>query len=204
MHRYYVFGPYMALTVVATTATYLWTSSYFINLQAQPQRRSRGIQQKEAQLMYDTVGGWSSVSYFNRQAYEKRRYATAVGQYLCLSELMSAAILIKLNSRSKHAVGAEGRLSLLLRLVCRGLSHRAWVYCRWYPGHQSNRGWFSEVWQFCLPVVCSNDRLSTCADTDLLTLIRQDVLGNLHRKTRIISTVPRSDTPFSCGRRVIA
>ncbi len=78
-HRYYIFGPYMALTVAATTATYIWASTYFIDKQAEPRRRSRGIQQKEAQLMYDTVGGWSSISYFNRQAYEKGRYAAAVG-----------------------------------------------------------------------------------------------------------------------------
>ncbi len=162
----------MALTVAATTAAYLWASTYFINKQAGPQRRSRGIDQKEAQLMYDTVGGWSSVSYFNRQGYEKGRYAAAVGQYLYLIEVISATILTKLRSRSKHAVGAKGRLSLSLLLVCRGHSPGAWVYHRWHPGHQSNRRRFSESWQFCLSDVCTNDRLSTCADTDWLTLNR--------------------------------
>lgn len=76
--RYYVFGPYMALTVAATTITYLWISIYLVAKEAAPRRRYRGLQQKESQLMYDTVGGWSSVSHFNRHAYEKTRYAAAV------------------------------------------------------------------------------------------------------------------------------
>ena len=122
--------------------------------------------------MYDTVGGWSSVSYFNRQGYEKGRYAAAVGQYLYLIEVVSAAILTKLRFRFKHAVGAKGRLSLLLLLVCRRHGLGAWVCHRWHPGHQSNRGWFPESWQFCLSDVCTNDRLSPCADTDELTLNR--------------------------------
>lgn len=76
--RYYIFGPYMALTVAATTITYLWISIYLVAKETAPRRRYRGLQQKESQLMYDTVGGWSSVSHFNRHAYEKTRYAAAV------------------------------------------------------------------------------------------------------------------------------
>ncbi len=29
--------------------------------------------------MYDSVGGWDSVSHFNTVTYEKRRYSDAVG-----------------------------------------------------------------------------------------------------------------------------
>lgn len=79
--RYFVFGPYMALIVAATTMIYLWASSYSIAKQVEPLRRSNGLARKENQLMYDSVGGWSSVSYFNRQTYEKGRYSDAVGQY---------------------------------------------------------------------------------------------------------------------------
>ena len=71
----------MALNVTATAIVYLWASGYFIVQQVEPRRRAQGLARKENQLMYDTVGGWSSVSYFNRQTYEKQRYSAAVGTH---------------------------------------------------------------------------------------------------------------------------
>ena len=52
----WVFGPYMALIVGATTIIFLWTSAYFINQQREPRRRLTGLTRKEHQVMYDTVG----------------------------------------------------------------------------------------------------------------------------------------------------
>lgn len=133
----------MALTVAATTVTYLWASTYFIDSQIEPRRISRGISQKEAQLMYDTVGGWSSVSYFNRQAYEKRRYAAAVGPYLHLIKITNAAMLIEILSRPFQNVGAKSGFPLLLCLVRTGHGPRGWAdYCR-NPGRIPDCGWSS-------------------------------------------------------------
>ena len=81
MRRYWVFGPYMALNVAAVAIIYVWASFSFVPRQIETRRRSQGLSRKEYQLMYDTVGGWSSVSYFNRQSYEKERYSRAVGLY---------------------------------------------------------------------------------------------------------------------------
>lgn len=71
----------MALLVAATTLTYLWCSVFATSKIVEPQRKRRMFDRKEFQLMYDTVGGWSSVCYFNRHAYEKNRYSSAVGTY---------------------------------------------------------------------------------------------------------------------------
>ncbi len=149
----------MALTVAATSAIYLWTSTYFLNKQAELQRTSRNIQQKESQLMYDTVGGWSSVSYFNRHAYEKGRYAAAVGPYLRSIKVLRTAILTKLHLRSNFTVGAEARIYLLLHLVWRRPSPAAWVLHRWHPGYLPDRRRCSESWQLCLFDVCTTDGL---------------------------------------------
>ena len=54
----WVFGPYMALIVAATTMIFLWTSAYFIDKQTEPRRRQVGLCRKESQHMYDTVGGY--------------------------------------------------------------------------------------------------------------------------------------------------
>ena len=54
----WVFGPYMALIVAATTMIFAWTSAYFIDRQTEPRRRQIGLARKEFQHMYDTVGGY--------------------------------------------------------------------------------------------------------------------------------------------------
>ncbi|KAL6718941.1 hypothetical protein ACLMJK_003176 [Lecanora helva] len=79
-YLYNVFGPYMALDVAATTISYVWISTYLLYArQSGPLRRYNSLYRKESQLMYDTVGGWSSVAYFNRQDYEQKRFSQAVG-----------------------------------------------------------------------------------------------------------------------------
>ena len=54
----WIFGPYMALIVAATTMIFSWTSAYFIDRQTEPRRRQIGLCRKEFQQMYDTVAGY--------------------------------------------------------------------------------------------------------------------------------------------------
>ena len=54
----WIFGPYMALIVAATTMVFAWTSAYFIDRQTEPRRRQIGLCRKEFQQMYDTVAGY--------------------------------------------------------------------------------------------------------------------------------------------------
>lgn len=58
----WVFGPYMALIVAATTLIFAWTSAYFIDRQTEPRRRQMGLSRKEYQHMYDTVGGYVQIT----------------------------------------------------------------------------------------------------------------------------------------------
>lgn len=80
VYLYYLFGSYMALTVAATTVMYLWAVTCYSAKQRQLRRRFSGIWRKEYQFMYDTLGSWSTVTYFNRLVYEKERYASVVEQ----------------------------------------------------------------------------------------------------------------------------
>ena len=79
VNRWSIFGPYMALLVIGTAISYLTLSLYAAERTVKPQRKSIALARNESQVMYDTVGGWSSVSYFSRHSYEKRRYSAAVG-----------------------------------------------------------------------------------------------------------------------------
>ena len=80
VYLYWVFGPYMALIVAATTVIFVWASLAFVDQQTEPRRKWCSLQRRERQVMSDSIGGWSSVSYFNRHGYEKGRYADVVGK----------------------------------------------------------------------------------------------------------------------------
>lgn len=106
----------MALNVAATTIVYLWASTYFIGKQSEPQRRAQGLARKEHQLMFDTVGGWSSVSYFNRQAYEQERYSQAVGSCPFSDTALRTLELIIVPCRAGDVVATQDRPYVLSRI----------------------------------------------------------------------------------------
>ncbi|KAA6415967.1 MAG: hypothetical protein FRX48_00686 [Lasallia pustulata] len=74
----YLFGAYMALIVAAMTVFYMWISTYFTAMQSEPRRRQRDLSRKEYQILYDSMGNWRTVSYFNRIPYEQERYSSSV------------------------------------------------------------------------------------------------------------------------------
>ena len=77
-YLYYLFGAYMTLIVGTTTVFYLWISTYFTAMQSNTRRRERDISRKEYQILYDSMGNWKTVSYFNRIPYEQDRYSSTV------------------------------------------------------------------------------------------------------------------------------
>ncbi|KAL8778539.1 MAG: hypothetical protein Q9213_007368 [Squamulea squamosa] len=77
-YLYYLFGPYMALLAAATTLAYLSSAIQLNSKQSRPRRKYLELARKEGQAMYDSVGSWATVSYFNRIPYEKKRYEGAV------------------------------------------------------------------------------------------------------------------------------
>ncbi|KAL8699993.1 MAG: hypothetical protein Q9201_005688 [Fulgogasparrea decipioides] len=103
-YLYHLFGPYMALTAAATTVCYLSTTIYFNTKQSGYRREFQALDRKVSQLMYDTVGSWATVSYFNRIFYEEDRYEKS-------RPLYSFGYLHKIILRS--LVDAEQLLSLL-------------------------------------------------------------------------------------------
>lgn len=82
VYIYYLFGPYMLLTVAAMTIVFSWAVTCYSAEQSEYRRRNTGIAKKEAQIMYDSVGSWTTVAYFNRSVYELKRYTTVIEQYM--------------------------------------------------------------------------------------------------------------------------
>ncbi|KAL9598068.1 MAG: hypothetical protein Q9179_004045 [Wetmoreana sp. 5 TL-2023] len=86
-YLYHLFGPYMALTAAATTVCYLSTTIYFNTKQSGYRREFQALDRKVSQLMYDTVGSWATVSYFNRIFYEEDRYEKSRTLYIAAYQL---------------------------------------------------------------------------------------------------------------------
>ncbi|KAL8716259.1 MAG: hypothetical protein Q9220_000164 [cf. Caloplaca sp. 1 TL-2023] len=81
-YLYHLFGPYMALLAAATTLAYWSSMTTLNNKQSRHRRRYVSQLNKEYDMMFDTLGSWATVTYFNRTAYEEQRYQNAVTQTL--------------------------------------------------------------------------------------------------------------------------
>ena len=75
---YYIFDAYMLLIVTTTMLSYLWATSFFTHMQTEVRRRNQRASRKCFQVLYDTMDGWKTVSYFNRLSHAQQRYAVGI------------------------------------------------------------------------------------------------------------------------------
>lgn len=84
----FLFGWYMAIIVCSATLVYIWTAKYFTKKIIGGLRVHTEAVQSENQTLYDIVGCWVSVVYFNNLDYEQRRYTEAIVHTLQKSRLL--------------------------------------------------------------------------------------------------------------------
>ena len=78
VYLYYLFNAYMALIAATTVILYVWAATKLTVVGAESQRKSAKVQRKVFQVMFDTLNGWRTVSYFNRINHEQHRYLSAM------------------------------------------------------------------------------------------------------------------------------
>ena len=78
----YLFDAYMLLIVGTTVATYLCTSGRISALASHMRRTCAKKARREFQVLFDTMSGWRTVSYFNMLAHAKESYSTSNLEYL--------------------------------------------------------------------------------------------------------------------------
>lgn len=86
-YLYVIFDGYMAVIVAASIICYLWLSAVFIKVTSAANRRSTRNSRKENQVMYDYMGGWKTVTYFNRMDHAKKKYNEIVSQGVAIRYL---------------------------------------------------------------------------------------------------------------------
>jgi ABC-type transport system involved in Fe-S cluster assembly fused permease/ATPase subunit len=108
-YLYHLFGVYMALIVAAVVVAHLWASTYFNARQIQIRRELISNLHKEWQTMYNSMGSWQTVSYFNRIKHEQERYSSAVEAHMLSQwEYTALAYLAKALQSSVLTVGLVG------------------------------------------------------------------------------------------------
>ena len=83
-YLYILFDGYMAVIVAASVIFYIWVSAIFIRATSTAYRRLTRNSRKEYQTMFDYMGGWKTVSYFNRMDDAKDKYEKVVSQGVAL------------------------------------------------------------------------------------------------------------------------
>lgn len=120
-YLYHLFGPYMAIIAAATTLAYLSSTFHLNGKLSKHRRKLQDLHRKEFQIMYDTVGSWTTISYFNRVPYEEKRYKEAISlrmtAYLLYSVLSS---LFQKVGSSATKLGLCGALCLAAYQVTQG------------------------------------------------------------------------------------
>ena len=71
---YYLFDAYMVLIVTSTMVIYLWASAFLVAKQIPARRINLAAWRRAFQVLYDTMGGWKTVSYFNRMRHAQETY----------------------------------------------------------------------------------------------------------------------------------
>lgn len=82
-----VFGSQMSIVVFTTTITYLFVTRFFTKKLTEIQRVRLEANRKENRVLYDSIGCWVSVTYFNNFGYELNRYSTAIDEVLRLGRI---------------------------------------------------------------------------------------------------------------------
>lgn len=85
----YLFGWYMSLVVCTVSVSYVWVAKRYTEKQVPVLTAHTEAIRAENQILYDTVGSWISVNYFNNFGYEEKRYCKAVTTTLKTSWALS-------------------------------------------------------------------------------------------------------------------
>ncbi|MCJ1470506.1 hypothetical protein MMC07_009152 [Pseudocyphellaria aurata] len=85
----YLFGWYMCLVVCSLSVSFVWAAKYVTELQVSIMRENAETSRAENQVLYDSVGSWISVTYFNNWRYEQKRYLDAMTKSLASTRAMT-------------------------------------------------------------------------------------------------------------------
>ncbi|KFY53488.1 hypothetical protein V496_07548 [Pseudogymnoascus sp. VKM F-4515 (FW-2607)] len=86
---YWKFNAYVSLAMVVTSMGYVTTEVFTSSWNMPYRRRVTKAEREQTRVMHQAVQGWQTVLYFNKFAFEGRRYGEAVESYLAADRTWS-------------------------------------------------------------------------------------------------------------------
>ena len=81
VYFYFLFDVYLVLIGVAITVAFFWISIHMTSWHTKLNRKNNKNYRGKQQVLYDTMGGWRTVTYFNRVHHAEEKYATSVDKF---------------------------------------------------------------------------------------------------------------------------
>ena len=78
---YYLFDVYMVLIVTSTMVIYLWLSVLLTMIQTSVRRRNQFMARRKYHVMFETIGSWRTIAYFNGLRRAQDSYFTSTAAY---------------------------------------------------------------------------------------------------------------------------
>lgn len=117
----YLFGWYMSFVVCTVFVAYVWTARAYTKKQAPILTRHAEATRAENQVLYDTVGSWISVAYFNNFGHEENRYLEAITKLFNTTRELNFIFYIgNLCKESVMEIGYSGACLLAAYQVFKG------------------------------------------------------------------------------------
>lgn len=117
----FLFGWYMSLVVCTVSVAYVAAAKYFTEKNISTLTAHAEAVRAENQVLYDTVGSWISVVYFNNLGYEENRYFKAITKTFLSSRALNFLYAIgNLCKESLMEIGYGGACLLAAYQVFQG------------------------------------------------------------------------------------
>ena len=81
VYFYFLFDVYLVLIGVGIMVVFGWVSIHLTALHTKMRRKNNKHWRQRHQVLYDTMGGWKNVVYFNRTQYAEEKYASSVDRF---------------------------------------------------------------------------------------------------------------------------
>ena len=81
VYFYFLFDVYLVLIGVSMMVIFCWVSIHLTSAHAKIRRKNNKLYRQKNQVLYDTMGGWKNVVYFNRTQYAEDKFASSTDRY---------------------------------------------------------------------------------------------------------------------------
>lgn len=149
-YLYWLFGPYLSLTVACTALAYIYTTSKLVSMSNDKRRMSNALLLRQWRSGFESIDGWVTASLFNNLKYERKQFPRPLN----VLELLARNPLTPLYRRQiLEKCGSAAGGFMVIRTCfpsdwcCPGLCYDHWLIGSHESGNISMRIWVKDCWR---------------------------------------------------------